>query len=115
MDLHSAARALVVARSTGDPGHDRIPAAVRMEHLRLRRHTARHVAQPERGELTMSMNHRVGKSVVRALAASAALAVISFMAPTPARAQAPWVAPERASQRSNPIPATADAVKRGHN
>jgi mono/diheme cytochrome c family protein len=63
----------------------------------------------------MSMNHRAGKSVVRVLAASAALAVISFMAPTRARAQAPWVAPERASQRSNPLPATADAVKRGHN
>jgi mono/diheme cytochrome c family protein len=64
----------------------------------------------------MSLNHRVGKSVVRALATSAALALISFMVPTPAPAQnAPWVAPERASHRENPLPPTADAVKRGHN
>lgn len=65
----------------------------------------------------MSLNHRVGKSVVRALATSAALALILFMVPTPARAQAsgPWVAPERASHRENPLPPTADAVKRGHN
>jgi mono/diheme cytochrome c family protein len=64
----------------------------------------------------MSLNHRVGKSVVRALATSAALALILFMVPTPARAQAsgPWVAPERASHRENPLPSTADAVKRGH-
>jgi Cytochrome c. len=67
----------------------------------------------------MSLNHRVGKSVVRALAISAALALISFMAPTPARAQGsnagPWVAPERASHRENPLPPTTDALKRGHN
>jgi mono/diheme cytochrome c family protein len=64
----------------------------------------------------MSLNHRVGKSVVRALATSAALALILFMVPTPAPAQnAPWVAPERASHRENPLPPTADAVKRGHN
>jgi len=68
----------------------------------------------------MSLNHRVGKSVVRVLATSAALALIPFMTPTPARAQGaanatPWVAPERASRRANPLPPTADAVKRGRN
>jgi mono/diheme cytochrome c family protein len=68
----------------------------------------------------MSQNHRVGKSVVRALAISAALALISFMAPTSARAQGsanagPWVAPERASHRANPLPPMPDALQRGHN
>ena len=68
----------------------------------------------------MSLNQRVGKSVARALTISAALALISFMAPTPARAQGsgharPWVAPERASHRANPLPPTADALKRGGN
>lgn len=65
----------------------------------------------------MSPNHRVGKSVVRALAISAALALISFVAPTPAWAQGsvPWEAPARASQRANPLPPTADALKRGGN
>jgi len=68
----------------------------------------------------MSLNHRLGKTVVRALSTSAALAMISFMTPTPARSQdsanpKQWVAPERASRRENPLPPTADAVKRGHN
>jgi mono/diheme cytochrome c family protein len=40
------------------------------------------------------------------------------MAPAPMRAQGPsdnaWVAPERAAHRANPMPPTADAVKRGH-
>jgi len=67
----------------------------------------------------VSLNQRVGKSVVRALATSAALALIAFMAPTEARAQGsenavPWVAPERASHRANPTTSTPDAVKRGH-
>ncbi|MDO8501177.1 MAG: c-type cytochrome [Gemmatimonadaceae bacterium] len=68
----------------------------------------------------MSLKHRVANSVVRALAISAALALISLMASTPAQAQGsgnakPWVAPQRASQRANPLPPTADALKRGRN
>lgn len=68
----------------------------------------------------MSLKHRVANSVVRALAISAALALISLMASTPAQAQGsgnakPWVAPERASHRANPLPPTADALKRGRN
>jgi mono/diheme cytochrome c family protein len=66
----------------------------------------------------MSINHRLGKTVVRALSTSAALAMMSFMTPTPALSQdsgkaGQWVAPERASHRENPLPPTADAVKLG--
>jgi mono/diheme cytochrome c family protein len=68
----------------------------------------------------MSLNQRVGKSVAGALVTSGAFALMAFMAPTPARAQSSasatlWAAPERASHRANPLPPTADAVKRGHN
>jgi mono/diheme cytochrome c family protein len=54
----------------------------------------------------------------RALPLTLAMVVTAFAA-TPARAQGPsdnpWVAPERASHRANPVPATAEAVKRGQN
>jgi mono/diheme cytochrome c family protein len=75
----------------------------------------------------MSPNHRLGnsveilgKSLERAFTISAAFALMSFMGATPAHAQGSsgaqlWVAPERASRRTNPVPPTADAVKRGHN
>lgn len=61
----------------------------------------------------MSLNHRVGKSVVRALATSAAFALVACMAPRSVRAQEPWVAPERAAHRANPTTSTPDAVKHG--
>jgi len=67
----------------------------------------------------MSLNNRAGKSVMSALAISAALTLVSFTAPAPARAQASdepglWVAPERASHRANPVASTSDAANRGH-
>jgi len=67
----------------------------------------------------MSLNNRAGKSVMGALAISAALTLVSFMAPAPARAQASgasglWVAPDRASHRANPVASTSDAVAHGH-
>src|ERR1019366_1717496 len=65
---------------------------------------------------------RMTKEVVaraRALPLTLAMAVVAIaaMAPAPARAQGPsdnvWVAPDRAGHRANPVPASADAVKRG--
>jgi mono/diheme cytochrome c family protein len=68
----------------------------------------------------MSFNRRINKFVVQALAASA-VALILFMTPTSAWAQeqdsentGPWVAPERASHRANPLPPTTESLKRGH-
>jgi mono/diheme cytochrome c family protein len=57
-------------------------------------------------------------AVPRALALPLTFAmVVMAFAATPARAQGPsdnpWVAPERASHRANPVPATAEAVKKG--
>lgn len=55
-------------------------------------------------------------SHARALPLTLAIVITAFAA-TPARAQGPsgnqWVAPERASHRANPTPATAETVKRG--
>ena len=58
-------------------------------------------------------------AVARARALPLTLAiVITAFAATPASAQGPsgsqWVAPERASHRANPVPVTAEAVKRGY-
>ncbi len=54
----------------------------------------------------------------RALPLTLAMVVTAFAA-TPARAQGPsdnpWVAPERASHRANPLPSTTEAVKKGQN
>jgi mono/diheme cytochrome c family protein len=67
----------------------------------------------------MSQNYKIRKSVVRALAICAAVGLVSFMASTPARAQGsekakPWVAPERATHRANPLQPTTNALQRGH-
>lgn len=52
----------------------------------------------------------------RALPLTLAMVVTAFAA-TPARAQGPsdnpWVAPDRASHRANPVTTSADVVKRG--
>ncbi len=65
----------------------------------------------------MSLNCGIGESVVRVIATCAALALMSFMGATPAQAQASkassWVAPERASNRANPLPPSPDAITRG--
>ena len=58
-------------------------------------------------------------AVARARALPLTLAiVITAFAATPASAQGPsgnqWVAPERASHRANPVPVTAEVVKRGY-
>jgi mono/diheme cytochrome c family protein len=68
--------------------------------------------------MNMSLNCAIGESVVRVIATCATLALMSFMDATPAQAQAlskasPWVAPERASNRANPLPPTPDAITRG--
>jgi mono/diheme cytochrome c family protein len=66
----------------------------------------------------MSLNRIIVNAVAhrRALPLALAMLVVAFAA-APARAQGqtdnPWVAPERAAHRANPVPATTDAAKRG--
>jgi mono/diheme cytochrome c family protein len=67
----------------------------------------------------MSINRKIGAINTHAYTLMLTLAMLAAaFATTPARAQGPsvdsWVAPDRASHRSNPILSTTDIVKRGH-